>query len=284
MIRYSHQTRAMLRRHRWLNTEKLQSPGAFTDTKTGTVFCREALSLVELDNRTAQRRLSTGIQASKARSALRMTPTPMPYTLRIIVAGPPDTLRVAENSLTAHDRFRPFWGSSGRHSPQVSVNLMFYLKPNCMVLAKYTHLQLSDNKHVTEKLGGPIMQKFSSPWVSSSPDKNKQKQKKFSKRFWQPSDSLLVLRFRIISVGSRMCSESQPDCPINSILLFTPLALFALLYKFEHIPLQNTAMFLPRISLSLCFSLDLPFDRRSAKLPLLLVYSLSLACLSLPPR
>ncbi|KAG5443317.1 hypothetical protein CSKR_107291 [Clonorchis sinensis] len=34
---------------------------------------------------------------------------------------------VAENSSTAHDRFRPSWGSSGRRSPRVSVNLMFYL-------------------------------------------------------------------------------------------------------------------------------------------------------------
>ncbi|KER27439.1 hypothetical protein T265_13803, partial [Opisthorchis viverrini] len=31
----------------------------------------------------------------------------------------------------------PFWGSSGRRSPRVSVNLMFYLKPNCTELANY---------------------------------------------------------------------------------------------------------------------------------------------------
>ncbi|KER22729.1 hypothetical protein T265_14798, partial [Opisthorchis viverrini] len=39
------------------------------------------------------------------------------------------THKVAENCSTAHDRFRPSWGSSGRHSPRVSVNLMFYLNP-----------------------------------------------------------------------------------------------------------------------------------------------------------
>ncbi|KER27154.1 hypothetical protein T265_05765 [Opisthorchis viverrini] len=40
------------------------------------------------------------------------------------------THKIAENSSTAHDRFRPTWGSSGRRSPRVSVNLMFYLNPN----------------------------------------------------------------------------------------------------------------------------------------------------------
>ncbi|KER22148.1 hypothetical protein T265_09681 [Opisthorchis viverrini] len=33
------------------------------------------------------------------------------------------THKVAENPSTAHDRFRPFWGSSGRRSPRASVNL-----------------------------------------------------------------------------------------------------------------------------------------------------------------
>ncbi|KAG5454039.1 hypothetical protein CSKR_102045 [Clonorchis sinensis] len=40
---------------------------------------------------------------------------------------------VAENPSTAHDRFRPSWGSSGRRSPRVPVNLMFYLNPNWTV-------------------------------------------------------------------------------------------------------------------------------------------------------
>ncbi|KER24934.1 hypothetical protein T265_07499 [Opisthorchis viverrini] len=40
------------------------------------------------------------------------------------------THKFAENSSTAHDRFRPSWSSSGRRSPRVSVNLMFYLNPN----------------------------------------------------------------------------------------------------------------------------------------------------------
>ncbi|KAG5454454.1 hypothetical protein CSKR_113119 [Clonorchis sinensis] len=51
------------------------------------------------------------------------------------------TLVVAENCSRAHDWFRPSWGSSHIRTPRVSVNLMFYLKPNCTKLAKYTHLQ-----------------------------------------------------------------------------------------------------------------------------------------------
>ncbi|KAG5442301.1 hypothetical protein CSKR_109882 [Clonorchis sinensis] len=51
---------------------------------------------------------------------------------------------VAENSSTAHDRFRPSSsGSSGRRSPRVSVNLMFYLNPNWSVFEKYTNLQIN---------------------------------------------------------------------------------------------------------------------------------------------
>ncbi|KER30303.1 hypothetical protein T265_13200, partial [Opisthorchis viverrini] len=42
--------------------------------------------------------------------------------------------KLTENSSTAHDRFHPSWGSSDRRSPRVSVNLMFYLEPNCMKL------------------------------------------------------------------------------------------------------------------------------------------------------
>ncbi|KAG5454843.1 hypothetical protein CSKR_112863 [Clonorchis sinensis] len=51
------------------------------------------------------------------------------------------THKAAENSSTAHHQVRPSWGSSGRRSPRVSVNLMFYLKPNCTNLENYTHLQ-----------------------------------------------------------------------------------------------------------------------------------------------
>ncbi|KAG5453345.1 hypothetical protein CSKR_109359 [Clonorchis sinensis] len=39
------------------------------------------------------------------------------------------------------DRFRPFKGLSGKRNPRVSVNLMFYLKPNCAELYKCTDLQ-----------------------------------------------------------------------------------------------------------------------------------------------
>ncbi|KAG5442711.1 hypothetical protein CSKR_108017 [Clonorchis sinensis] len=41
----------------------------------------------------------------------------------------------------AHNQFQPSWSTSGRRSPRVFVNLMFYLKPDCTKLAKYTHLQ-----------------------------------------------------------------------------------------------------------------------------------------------
>ncbi|KAG5448032.1 hypothetical protein CSKR_106597 [Clonorchis sinensis] len=51
--------------------------------------------------------------------------------------------KVAENSLTAHDRFRPSWGSSGRRSPRVFVNLMFYLNPNWTEFENYTNLQIN---------------------------------------------------------------------------------------------------------------------------------------------
>ncbi|KAG5442665.1 hypothetical protein CSKR_111907, partial [Clonorchis sinensis] len=59
------------------------------------------------------------------------------YDIRDIV------IHVAENSSTAHDRFRPSWGSSARRSPLVSVNLMFYLNPNWTVFEKYTYLQIN---------------------------------------------------------------------------------------------------------------------------------------------
>ncbi|KER22717.1 hypothetical protein T265_09237 [Opisthorchis viverrini] len=42
-----------------------------------------------------------------------------------------------------HDWFRPFWGSPSGRSSQFFVNLIFYLKPNGMKSAKYTHLQTS---------------------------------------------------------------------------------------------------------------------------------------------
>ncbi|KER27623.1 hypothetical protein T265_05345 [Opisthorchis viverrini] len=47
------------------------------------------------------------------------------------------THKVAENSSTAHDRFRPSWGSSGRRSPLVSVNLTFYLNPIWTIFEKF---------------------------------------------------------------------------------------------------------------------------------------------------
>ncbi|KER19918.1 hypothetical protein T265_11422 [Opisthorchis viverrini] len=59
---------------------------------------------------------------------------------------------VVENSSTAHDQFHPSWGSSGRRSPRVSVNLMLYLKPNCTKLGKYTHLRCCLSGETPESL------------------------------------------------------------------------------------------------------------------------------------
>ncbi|KAG5442536.1 hypothetical protein CSKR_108731, partial [Clonorchis sinensis] len=59
-------------------------------------------------------------------------------------------IHVAENSSTAHDRFRPSWGSSGRRSPRVSINLMFYLNPNSTDFDKHTHLQINMVLRATE--------------------------------------------------------------------------------------------------------------------------------------
>ncbi|KAG5454544.1 hypothetical protein CSKR_104902 [Clonorchis sinensis] len=50
----------------------------------------------------------------------------------------PTSHKVAENSSTAHYRFRPSWGSSGRRSPRVAVNLMFYLNPNWTDFEKFS--------------------------------------------------------------------------------------------------------------------------------------------------
>ncbi|KER33858.1 hypothetical protein T265_00305 [Opisthorchis viverrini] len=53
------------------------------------------------------------------------------------------THKVAENSSTADDRFRPSWGSSGGRSSRVSVNHMYHLNPNWTVFEKYTNLQIN---------------------------------------------------------------------------------------------------------------------------------------------
>ncbi|KAG5451677.1 DNA repair and recombination protein rad54b [Clonorchis sinensis] len=59
------------------------------------------------------------------------------------VMRPELTSKIAENSSNAHDRFRPSWGSSGRRSPRVSVNLMFYLNPHWTDFDKCAHLHIS---------------------------------------------------------------------------------------------------------------------------------------------
>ncbi|KER22682.1 LOW QUALITY PROTEIN: hypothetical protein T265_14800 [Opisthorchis viverrini] len=71
------------------------------------------------------------------------------------------THKVAENSSTAHNRFRPSSsGSTGRRSPRVSVNLVFYLNPNWTVCEKYTHLQINlvSTRDSTESLFYDILQ------------------------------------------------------------------------------------------------------------------------------
>ncbi|KER31923.1 hypothetical protein T265_01860 [Opisthorchis viverrini] len=68
------------------------------------------------------------------------------------------THKVAENSSITHHRFRPSWGPSGRHSPRVSVNLMFYLNPNWNVFEKYAYLQINlvFTRDSTESLNNAI--------------------------------------------------------------------------------------------------------------------------------
>ncbi|KAG5446638.1 hypothetical protein CSKR_108294 [Clonorchis sinensis] len=53
------------------------------------------------------------------------------------------TNKLAEICSKAYCRFRLSWGSSGRRSPRVSGNLMFYLNPNWSVFDKYIHLQIN---------------------------------------------------------------------------------------------------------------------------------------------
>ncbi|KAG5454088.1 hypothetical protein CSKR_112634 [Clonorchis sinensis] len=50
------------------------------------------------------------------------------------------TRKVAENSLTANGRIHPNSGSSCKRTLRVSTNLMFYLNPNCVKLAKYAYV------------------------------------------------------------------------------------------------------------------------------------------------
>ncbi|KAG5440985.1 hypothetical protein CSKR_109696 [Clonorchis sinensis] len=65
------------------------------------------------------------------------------FNILLVLFYPIQEELVAENSSTAQDRFRPSWGSSGRRSTRVSVNIMFYLNPNWTDFDKYTHLQIN---------------------------------------------------------------------------------------------------------------------------------------------
>ncbi|KER27354.1 hypothetical protein T265_05599 [Opisthorchis viverrini] len=50
-------------------------------------------------------------------------------------------LTVAENSSAAQGRFHYSTGSSGRHSPTVSIGFTFHLNSNWALIVRYTHLQ-----------------------------------------------------------------------------------------------------------------------------------------------
>ncbi|GAA58126.1 hypothetical protein CLF_113593, partial [Clonorchis sinensis] len=53
------------------------------------------------------------------------------------------THKIAENSSTTNGRFCSSWSSAGRHSPRVSVDLMFYMKPSLADCDKYTQTKES---------------------------------------------------------------------------------------------------------------------------------------------
>ncbi|KER32763.1 hypothetical protein T265_12751, partial [Opisthorchis viverrini] len=50
------------------------------------------------------------------------------------------TLNVSENFSIVRDRFNYSWGSSDKRILQVSINLLYYLNPNCTKHDSYTHL------------------------------------------------------------------------------------------------------------------------------------------------
>ncbi|KAG5447646.1 hypothetical protein CSKR_107820 [Clonorchis sinensis] len=69
-----------------------------------------------------------------------LLPVPVGTTLDIMqrIFIKETTVKVAKICLIARDRFRLSWGSSGRRSPRVPVNLVFYLNLNCTKLDNYT--------------------------------------------------------------------------------------------------------------------------------------------------
>ncbi|KAG5450700.1 hypothetical protein CSKR_102928 [Clonorchis sinensis] len=78
---------------------QIDRPNADT-TDRHRFLCRTAFSLIELDNRTAQWRLFTGIQSGKGRSALGLNANLTPYISRLVASGSPDTRR--EKSVTVN--------------------------------------------------------------------------------------------------------------------------------------------------------------------------------------
>ncbi|KAG5454364.1 hypothetical protein CSKR_113910 [Clonorchis sinensis] len=91
-------------------------------------------------------------------------------------------LWVAENSSTVHDRFRPSWGSSGRRSPRVSINLMFYLNLKTSQTGDSAGFQVAENSSIAHDL-------FPSQTISSvvrAPDSTERSQRvRFSCSWFQ---------------------------------------------------------------------------------------------------
>ncbi|KER32582.1 hypothetical protein T265_01452 [Opisthorchis viverrini] len=104
---------------------------------------------------------NTRIQAWKTiQDAEKQTREQQKLTTDRLIFIKETTHKVDENSSTTNERFRPSWSSSSRRSPQVSVNLMFYLNPNWNVCEKYTNLQIDlvFTRDSTESLVYDILQ------------------------------------------------------------------------------------------------------------------------------
>ncbi|GAA48721.1 hypothetical protein CLF_101953 [Clonorchis sinensis] len=99
----------------------------------------------------------------------------------------------AHSAIDFRDAANRCSGSSGRRSPRVSVNLMFYLDPNWTVFDKYTHLQ-----HI--QLSGNITKNGRFSWYNIS--------KGLSKRFQQLLVYQNARRRRVIA---ERCSRSREN-------------------------------------------------------------------------
>ncbi|KAG5441027.1 hypothetical protein CSKR_101255 [Clonorchis sinensis] len=118
------------------------SPVQSSPVQSSPVHIHPKPANVEIENHALERGQQQIQQIGEsADTTLSQTITSLSVSNKEKSRSYPITHKVAEKSSTAHHRFRPSWGSSGRHSARVSINLMFYLKSDCTNLAKYTHLQ-----------------------------------------------------------------------------------------------------------------------------------------------